>query len=366
MSDPLVAVAEWPAVATAGVVAVHDDRAATVGPDRTRYPWASVTKILTALAMWVAVEEGTIGWEDPAGPPGATIAHLLAHASGLAQDDDTVLAPPGRRRIYSNRGFEIAADHLAEKAGMPFADYLHAAVLEPLAMRRTALDGSAASSASGPLVDLLALAAQLLRPTLVSPATVARATTVAFPGLAGVLPGFGRQDPNDWGLGVELRDQKSPHWTGSSNSSGTFGHFGRSGSFLWIDPTWGLALASLADRPFGPWAGPGLAGVVGRGHRGLRPAAVAPVRPYWSLVSTSRNAANARGAQTVPGPPFIMTATPRASATSSSVALRRAAPRAWAAMHPSHSRVTAMARAMSSLNRAGSAPSVITARCMPA
>ena len=57
-----------------------------------------------------------------------------------------------------------------------------------------------------------------------------------FPGLVGVLPGFGRMDPNDWGLGFELRDAKSPHWTGARNSPRTFGHFGGSGTFLWVDP----------------------------------------------------------------------------------------------------------------------------------
>jgi CubicO group peptidase (beta-lactamase class C family) len=77
---------------------------------------------------------------------------------------------------------------------------------------------------------------------------------VAFPGLVGVLPGFGRQDPNDWGLGPELRDHKSPHWTGSHNSPRTFGHFGQAGGFLWVDPEAGLACACLTDRPFGPWA----------------------------------------------------------------------------------------------------------------
>jgi CubicO group peptidase (beta-lactamase class C family) len=254
VSGPLSAVSSWPVVAAAGVVTLDDGVSGCEGPARTRYAWASVTKILTALAIWVAVEEGTIDWDDPAGPPGATLAHLLAHASGLAQDDDMVLTSPGRRRIYSNRGFEIAAEHLAAHAGMPFGDYLTAAVFEPLRLLATSFDGSPASGVSGPLVDLLAVAGELLRPTLVSPATVAQATSVAFPGLSGVLPGFGRFDPNDWGLGVELRDQKSPHWTGRANSPVTFGHFGRSGSFLWVDPARGLALASLTDRPFGPWA----------------------------------------------------------------------------------------------------------------
>ena len=83
---------------------------------------------------------------------------------------------------------------------------------------------------------------------------MAAATRTAFPGLSGVLPGFGHQDPNDWGLGFEIRDEKKPHWTGSRNSPGTFGHFGRSGSFLWVDHEAALACACLSDREFGPWA----------------------------------------------------------------------------------------------------------------
>ncbi|MBA2624896.1 MAG: hypothetical protein H0U89_04750, partial [Acidimicrobiia bacterium] len=95
---------------------------------------------------------------------------------------------------------------------------------------------------------------ELLVPSLVAPATLAEATTVAFPGLAGVLPGFGRQDPNDWGLGPELRSTKSPHWTGAGNSPATFGHFGRAGGFLWVDPVARVACACLTDLGFGPWA----------------------------------------------------------------------------------------------------------------
>jgi CubicO group peptidase (beta-lactamase class C family) len=61
-------------------------------------------------------------------------------------------------------------------------------------------------------------------------------------------------EPNDWGLGFELRDAKQPHWTGMRNSSLTFGHFGRSGTFLWVDPERDLALACLTDLTFGDWA----------------------------------------------------------------------------------------------------------------
>jgi CubicO group peptidase (beta-lactamase class C family) len=247
----LHAVSEWP-VRTAAVAVVGPDVLDRVGADDP-LPWASVTKLVTALAALVAVDRGDIALEEEAGPPGATVRHLLAHASGIEFDGDAVLAQPGRRRIYSNRGFEILADLVAERAGTPFADYLREAVFDPLGMTGTRLSGSPASAATGPLADLVRLAQELLEPTL-APDLRPEATGTVFPGLPGVLPGFGRQDPNDWGLGFEIRDGKHPHWTGSHNSPQTYGHFGRSGTFLWVDPENALACACLTDEPFGDWA----------------------------------------------------------------------------------------------------------------
>jgi CubicO group peptidase (beta-lactamase class C family) len=200
------------------------------------------------------VEEETVSLDEPAGPPGATVRHLLAHASGLAPDRRQVLAEPGTRRIYSNAGFEVLAEVVASRAGMAFAEYLDLGVLQPLGLDSTRLEGSPAAGAVGPVADLGALGAELLAPTLVAGGTLAEATRTAFPGLDGVLPGFGRQTPNDWGLGMEVRDAKSPHWTGARSSPATFGHFGRAGTFLWVDPVAGLACACLTDREFGPWA----------------------------------------------------------------------------------------------------------------
>ncbi len=250
--DPLAAVATWPVVAAVAVTGAAATLA-TAGDTVASRPWASVTKLLTALAVAVAVEEGTVGLDQPAGPPGATVAHLLAHASGLGPEGG-VAASVGTRRIYSNAGFDVLGDVVADAAGMPFAEYLDAGVIEPLGLTGTRLGGSPASGAEGPLDDLTRLGRELLAPTLVSPDSLAAATRVAFPGLDGVLPGFGVQRPNDWGLGFELRASKAPHWTGPSNSPRTFGHFGRSGSFLWVDPDAGLACAELADTAFGPWA----------------------------------------------------------------------------------------------------------------
>jgi CubicO group peptidase (beta-lactamase class C family) len=242
-------------VGTAAVAVVTADGVVeSVGPLDRPLRWASVTKVLAALATWVAVEEGTVSLDEPAGPRGSTVRHLLAHASGLAFDTDAVIARPGARRIYSNTGIEVLAAHVGERAGMPFHDYLREGVLDPLGMATTRCDGSPAAAGVGSAADLARLAAELQAPTLVSAATLAEATSVQFPGLVGVLPGFGRQDPNDWGLGVEVRGHKAPHWTAPGGSPRTFGHFGQAGGFLWVDPDAGVGCACLTDRDFDAWA----------------------------------------------------------------------------------------------------------------
>jgi CubicO group peptidase (beta-lactamase class C family) len=261
--DALAGVADWPVDSAAvGVVrlgAGAGDPADVVGdPDRA-YPWASVTKPATALAVLVAVEEGTLALDDPAGPPGSTVRHLLAHASGLGPEHGPPVEAPGTRRIYSNAGYEVLASLLAHRAGMPFSEYLTAGVLEPLGMTGTTLvpggpGTGAAAGLAGPLADLLALGREWARPTLIGASTGSAAVSVQFPGLAGVLPGFGPFDPCDWGLGVEVRGHKHPHWTGTTNSPATFGHFGQTGSFLWVDPVARVLCAGLADRRFGVWA----------------------------------------------------------------------------------------------------------------
>jgi CubicO group peptidase (beta-lactamase class C family) len=244
---------DWPApFASAGIVRDGEVRS-TRGARGEALRWASVTKLVTALAALVAAEEGVIDLDEAAGPEGSTVRHLLAHASGLPFEAGAPGGRPGQRRIYSNVGFETLAEHIAERADMSFGDYLTAGVLRPLGMQAE-LRGSPAADLHGSLEDLLILARELQRPTLLAPETLAEATTVQFPGLSGVLPDFGRFDPNDWGLGFELRDEKSPHWTGAHNSPRTFGHFGGSGTFLWVDPDAGVALGVLTNLDFGAWA----------------------------------------------------------------------------------------------------------------
>jgi CubicO group peptidase (beta-lactamase class C family) len=251
--EALRAIERWGAGTAAAGVTQPEGVVATHGQADAALQWASVTKILTGVAILVALEEGTVDLDELAGPPGATLRHLLAHTSGLPLDDGKPIAEPGSRRIYSNRGIELAAQLLEQRAEMPFADYFAQAVAEPLGLTGH-LAGSPAHGYRGTLGDLLALGRELLRPTLVAPETLAEATTVQFPGLVGVLPGLGRMEPNDWGVTFELRDSKAPHWTGLHNSERTFGHFGATGTFLWVDPDAQVACGVLTDRRFGDWA----------------------------------------------------------------------------------------------------------------
>ncbi|OZM73019.1 serine hydrolase [Amycolatopsis antarctica] len=253
--ESLQSIRQWPVDnAAASVISADGTVLATAGDAGHRYALASVTKLLTAYTALIAIEEGVVELDSPAGPEGATVRHLLAHTAGLGFDSRAVMAAPGDRRLYSNAGFEVLAETLEAHSGIAFADYQAEALFSPLGMRHTVLDGSPAAGAVSTAADLGLFAAELQSPSLLNERTVTEATAVAFPGRTGVLPGYGHQKPNDWGLGFEIRDHKSPHWTGSASSPRTFGHFGQAGTFLWVDPDAGLACVSLADRAFGPWA----------------------------------------------------------------------------------------------------------------
>ena len=254
---------DWP-VGRAGVAVVSPSGTETAfqgevaGGDQ--FEVASVTKLLTALAALAAVESGRIDLDQPvpSGGEGVTLRHLLAHAAGLPFEPPGRARPPEQRRIYSNVVFRVLAEAVADAAGTSFAGWLSASVLDPLEMSATRLvhrrgiDGDPAAGAASTLDDLARLARCLLDrgDPVVGRELFAEATTVQFPGLAGLVPGVGRFDPCDWGLGFELHDAKRPHWMGDRRSPSAFGHFGATGCFLWVDPDAGLAAAAVTDRDF--------------------------------------------------------------------------------------------------------------------
>ena len=259
MPTPLDVIADWPVPAASAAVIGRSGVLAAYGDGAREYRLASVTKPLVARAAQVAVEEGVVDLDSPAGPPGATVRHLLSHASGYSMHSAQTLAEPGTRRVYSNFGFGVLAETIEAQSGIDFGRYLSEAVFEPLGMTASRLDGGAAAAGFGGVStvdDLVVFAADLLAPRTVSAQLHAEAISVQFPGLTGVLPGFGVQRPNDWGLGFEIRDDKSPHWTGTRNSPRTFGHFGQTGTFLWVDPARELSLVVLTARDFDEWAKP--------------------------------------------------------------------------------------------------------------
>jgi CubicO group peptidase (beta-lactamase class C family) len=242
----------WPVGFAAAGVITADGRRDVHGDGARVVRLASVSKPVAALAVLVAAEEGVLDLDEAAGPTGSTVRHLLAHASGLPFEGTEPIAPPGKRRIYSNEGFRVLGDRLAAAAEMPFAEYVRRAVCAPLGV---GLDpsGDPGSGMHASLADVLAVGRELLAPTILAGETLDEMTSVQFPGLAGVLPDYGRFDPLDWGLGVQI-NTPTPTWMGARASACGFGHFGGSGTFLWVDPEASVACAALTDREFGEWA----------------------------------------------------------------------------------------------------------------
>lgn len=257
--DVFASVPTWgPETVAIGIVSATEILA-TYGPLDAVLPFASVTKPLTSYAIHLAAQDGLVSLAEPVPNDVAkapiTLTHLLAHASGLPPDETGVVTFPERKRIYSNFGYDLAAAFLAERAGVPsFADVLSRYVFTPLGMTDTVLHGSAAWEASGTVSDLMRFAQELLAPTLLDAATLRQACTDTFPGLSGVMPGFGRHDPLSWGVGIEVFAHKQPHWLDLSLPADTFGHFGRLGGFLFVVPGHDVAAVSLSSEPFDDWA----------------------------------------------------------------------------------------------------------------
>jgi CubicO group peptidase (beta-lactamase class C family) len=254
----LSALDRWPVTNAAAAVVGRTGVLAARGATDRPFPLASVTKPLAVLAMLVAVEEGALDLSHPADEaliPGATLRHLLSHASGLAPERPLRSFAPGVRRVYSNVGIELASKLVESAVGMPFGSYFTEALVTPLGLGSTSLPGSPARDGIASVQDIARVMQEVLTPKgFLHASTLDDATSVQYPGLRGVLPGFGGQDPNDWGLGFEIRADKHPHWTGSMNSSATFGHFGQSGTMFWIDPVAQVGVVALTDRDFDTWA----------------------------------------------------------------------------------------------------------------
>lgn len=247
-------IASWPVDNVAAAVIDRHGEIHFYGDDSQEFRLASITKVITAWASLVACEEGSVSLDDEVGREGCTLRHLLAHAGGFPFEGEAPVGTVAAKRIYSNTGYELAAAHLATQSGIDFWDYVNAAVFEPLGIVAAPQSGSAAKDARLDIVGLSLFLAEMRRPRLLARETFVDAVTPQFGELEGVVPGVGRFDPCPWGLGPEIRSGKSPHWTSPNNSAVTYGHFGGSGTFVWVDPVADVAVAALTDREFGDWS----------------------------------------------------------------------------------------------------------------
>lgn len=211
-------------------------------------PWASVSKVVVALAAAIEVAEGHYSYSQPLGPAGATVAHLLSHSSGLGLEATDRVIGVGEQRVYSNYGIDVVAESFSTSGHEAWTS---SRVFAPLGLRAKFV-GRAAAGAEGSTEDLAHLARELLAPTLLDEQDVTSLRTPFLPALDGIVPGFGRFRPCPWGLGVEVRGEKD-HWMGA-RSPESFGHFGQSGALLLVDPTVGLAVVATSSEAFGPWA----------------------------------------------------------------------------------------------------------------
>jgi CubicO group peptidase (beta-lactamase class C family) len=248
----LALIDSWPVDHVAALVVDGSGVIATRGDTSHTFALASITKMLTAWAVLVAVEEEIVALDATVDARGATLRHLLAHAGGYPFDGAAPIAAPGRRRIYSNTGIELAASTVADASGLPFATYLEEAVISPLGLGFE-LRASPAHGGFTSLDGFAPFVAELLHPQLLAPPTVADLRSVQYPTLDGVVPAIGTYRPCPWGLGVEIKGAKTHHWTAPGCSAATFGHFGGTGTLCWVDPAVDLALAVLTDRPFPDW-----------------------------------------------------------------------------------------------------------------
>ena len=213
-------------------------------------PWASVSKMAVSLAFAVEVDWGLHEVSERLGPRGATLANLLSHSSGLGLEVDDSTVDVSTKRVYSNYGIDVAVQAITE--GSDAGSWLDGRVFAPLGMTRTRLAGRPSSGVVGSTNDMRLLAEAWLRPDAISKETRNRFITPYAPQLAGIVPGFGRFSPCPWGLGPEVRGNKS-HWMGDWPPE-SFGHFGQTGSLMLLNAHEGIGVVATSTEVFGPWA----------------------------------------------------------------------------------------------------------------
>ena len=252
--DALRQIDGWPAAHAAPARRLRPGRWDGGDAERT-YGWPPSASCSSPTRRWWRRRKARSIWTARPAREGSTFRHLLSHASGLGPDGDR-LAPPERSRIYSNGGYDLLADELARHARTCRSSATsHESVVAPLGLSAE-LAVLAGAGIAASLADMLAFGARAPRAEARGARDARRGDERPVPGLVGVLPGYGRMEPNDWGLGFELKDAKSRTGRVAPTPSDLRALRSKAGTatFLWVDRSAGVACAALADESFGDWA----------------------------------------------------------------------------------------------------------------
>ena len=251
MSNDLLA--GWPEGSAAIVLRREDGglkHVASAGNLDAVRPWASVSKLLVAVAYGIEVDWEAHTFEETVISTGRMACEHLSHATGLGAEEGDPTVEPMTKRVYSNHAVDLLVDHVVGDAGP--AQWLENRIFIPMNLTSAKLVGKASSGVEGSTRDLATFAECFLERALLGATTHKRLLTVYGPSLAGIVPGWGRFDPCPWGLGPEIRGDKE-HWMGDWSPSSA-GHFGASGAMLLFNYDEGIGVVATSPEPFGPWA----------------------------------------------------------------------------------------------------------------
>lgn len=334
--------------------------AALTNDMHTVYEFASVTKAAcTADALLLLVQHGSLRLGDRVtrwipefgqnGKDGVTIAQMLLHIAGMPIDYDpadyfadraTILqhayaAPlrfvPGTKFEYSDLAYIVLAEVIARASGMSYEQFVQTQLFAPLDMRDAAFDTT---------IDARHRA--LLAPQLVAATDQKlRATFGTVPGLNGHAGMLATADDvaklavallrAEHGIAASaplspqtVRAMLEPHFVGNGNvraygwdldsvysrnrgdifPRGGFGHTGSSGTSVWIDPAFDVAVIFASNAHYPSDKGTTLSleaniATVVAGEAELAPGAAAAAREQEARF----DAAVSRSALSFPKPP---------------------------------------------------------------
>jgi CubicO group peptidase (beta-lactamase class C family) len=280
---------------------------------------ASISKVLTATAVMLLVEEGRVGLNRPVqeyipefdgeGKGAITVRHLLTHTSGMRDKEVNGLEaegggehhltpieptqdpgmheflyycykaslwqPPETEFCYFNAGFDILGEIVRRVSGRSFSDFTRERIFLPLGMMDTYFsvpDGlrdrvvkyhlskfdwdlmrspCPAGCAFATTMDIAIFGQTFLNRGsygdvhLLSPTTVNAMLSNQTAGIPGRLADGEIAPP--WGLGWILFGDARVRKVPSLWSPQSYGHFGASGTALWVDPVYEIVGVFLSD-----------------------------------------------------------------------------------------------------------------------